>query len=787
MRALGHKLLRDLSALRGQVAAIAVVIAAGVMTLIIAVTSLDAIRYSQQAFYRDYHFADVFAELKRAPERLTSRIAAIDGVDRVHTRVVAPVRLDVSGYDDPISGQLISIPNGDQPPINRLHLREGGLPAPGRADAAAISEPFAEAHGLRSGDRLQAIINGRLETLTISGIVLSPEYIYQLGPADLIPDYERFGVLWMNRLALGRAFDMDGAFNSVTLTLQPGVEPAPVIAGLDRLLDDYGGLGGYARDEQVSHRILSQEIDQLGVMAIILPGIFLSVSAFLLSVLMGRIVRTQRQQVAVLKAFGYSSAELVRHYALLTALIVFVGVALGVLLGTWAADWVAGLYMAYFRFPETRFEVQGQIIALGAGVSGAAAMLGTWRAVREAALLAPAEAMRPPAPGVFRQGWMDRSALRRWLDQPTRIILRNLGRHRLKASLSILGTSLSVALLLVGSYQFNAIDQLIDTQYRKVLKMGAIVHLNEVTSERAAAELHHYPGVRQVEPFRTVPVRLVHGVHDYRTVIEGMARRPVLRGLIDRAGNPLELPGEGLVLTDYLAEHLDAQPGDLIEVEFKAGHRLTVGVPLAGVVAEPLGVGAYMARPALNRLMREGPAVSGFWLAFDHGHEQALYRQLRDVPRVAGIGMIRQAETDIRSYIEDTALGMMSVMLLLAASIAFAVVYNTARIAYAERERELATLRVLGFRRGEVAWILIGELAIITLAAIPVGWALGTGLAWILTEAIAMDLFRIPFVVTRQAYAFSAAGVLLAAVLSAVLIAPRLLRLDMVTALKSVE
>lgn len=787
MRALSHKLLRDLSVLRGQVAAIAVVIAAGVMTLIIAVTSLDAIRYSQQAFYRDYHFAEVFTELKRAPEHLASRIATIDGVDRVHTRVIAPVRLDVTGYDDPISGQLISIPDGNQPPINRLHLREGRLPASGRADAVAVSEPFAEAHGLRAGDRLQAIINGQLETLTVSGIVLSPEYVYQLGPADLIPDYERFGVLWMNRRALGRAFDMDGAFNSVTLTLQPGVEPAPVIAGLDRLLDDYGSLGAYARDEQVSHRILSQEIDQLAVMAVILPGIFLGVSAFLLSVLMGRIVRTQRQQVAVLKAFGYSNAELVRHYALLTALIVLVGLGLGVVAGAWAADWVAALYMQYFRFPDTRFEVRPQVIALGAAVSGAAAMLGTWRAVREAAVLAPAEAMRPPAPGVFRQGWLDRSGLRRWLDQPTRIIFRNLGRHRLKASLSVLGIALSVALLLVGSYQFNAIDELIDTQYRKVLKMDAIVHLNEVTSQRAAAELHHYPGVRQVEPFRTVPVRLVHGLHDYRTAIEGMARRPVLRGLIDGAGGQQELPAEGLVLTDYLAEHLDARPGDLIEVEFKAGHRRTVDVPLAGVVAEPLGVGAYMARPALNRLMREGPAVSGFWLAFDRQHEQALYRELRDVPRVAGIGLIRRAETDIRGYIEDTALGMMSVMLLLAASIAFAVVYNSARIAFAERERELATLRVLGFGRGEVAWILIGELVVLTLMAIPLGWLLGTALAWILTEAIAMDMFRIPFVISHQAYAFSAAGVLAAAVLTAALIAPRLLRLDMVTALKSVE
>jgi putative ABC transport system permease protein len=276
-------------------------------------------------------------------------------------------------------------------------------------------------------------------------------------------------------------------------------------------------------------------------------------------------------------------------------------------------------------------------------------------------------------------------------------------------------------------------------------------------------------------------------VHDYRTAIEGMNRRPVLRGLIDRSGVDQELPESGLVLTDYLAEHLDARPGDLIDVEIKTGHRRTVQVPLAGVVAEPLGVSAYMARPALNRLMREGPAASGFWLSLDRSAETELFRELWDVPKVAGIGLIAQAEADIRGYIEDTMLGTMGVMLLLAVSIAFAVVYNSARIAFAERERELATLRVLGFGRGEVAWILVGELFVLTLLAIPLGWLLGTGLAWILTEAIEMDLFRIPFVISRQAYAMSAAGVLAAAVLSALLIAPRLARLDMVTALKSVE
>lgn len=787
MVTLRRKLWRDLLALRGQGAAIGLIIAAGVMMLIISVTSLDAITLSQERFYNDYRFADVFVDIKRAPERLAARVREIPGVNQVQTRVQAPVRLEVPGFDDPVSGQVLSIPDGRQPGLNRLYVREGVLPESGRSDQVLISEPFAQAHGLRAGDRLRAIINGRLETLSVSGVALSPEFIYQIGPADLLPDYERFGVLWMNRTALAAAFDMSGAFNSLALTLQTGAPEAPVIDALDRLFERWGGVGAYSRADQVSHRFLGEEINQLRVMAVVLPVIFLGVAAFLLNVLMARIINTQRQQVAVLKAFGYGSGELIRHYALLTALIVLVGVAFGVVAGTWAADWVAALYMQYFRFPETRFEVRPQIVALGAAVSGAAAMLGTWRAVREAARLAPAVAMRPPAPAKFRHGWLDRSGLRRWLDQPTRIIFRNLGRHRTKAALSILGIALSVALLLVGGYQFNAIDQLIDTQYRQVLKMDAIVHLNEVTSERAAAELRHYPGVRHVEPFRTVPVRLVHGVRDYRTAIEGMDRRPTLRGLIDRSGTDRELPARGLVLTDYLAEHLDARTGDLIDVEIMVGHRRTVSVPLTGVVAEPLGVSAYMARPALNRLMREGPAASGFWLSIDRRYEQALYRELRDVPRVAGIGLISQAEADIRGYIEDTALGMMSVMLLLATSIAFAVVYNSARIAFAERERELATLRVLGFGRGEVAWILIGELAVLTLLAIPLGWALGTGLAWVLTQAMAMDMFRIPFVITRQAYAFAAAGVVAAAVLSAALLAPRLLRLDMVTALKSVE
>ncbi len=787
MGTLHRKLLRDILSMGGQTAAIGTVIAAGVMTLIVSVTTLDAISLTKDRFYRDHQFAQIFADLKRAPEGLAERLATIPGINQVDTRVRATVRLEVPGFSDPVRGVVLSIPDGRQPDINRLYLRQGSLPDPERNDQVLISEPFAEAHDLAPGDSIRAIIRNRLETLTVSGVALSPEFVYQIGPADLLPDYERFGVLWMNRRALASAYGMDGAFNSVVATLQARTEPAPVIDALDGLLERYGGVGAHDRDELPSHRFLSEELNQLRVMAVVLPGIFLGVSAFLLSVLLNRIVRTQRQDVAVLKAFGYGNRRIGLHYGILTGLIVLAGSALGILFGAWAADALATLYTEYFRFPEMTFRLRPRVILLAGAVAFAAAALGTWRAVTDAVSLPPAQAMRPPAPEDFGPGWLERSRLGSLLDQPSRIILRNLSRHRFKSCMSVLGIGLSASLLLVGSYQFNAVDHMIDIQYRLVQKADVHLTFTDPTPERAAAELRHQPGVVHVETYRSVPVRLRNGRREYRSAILGTDPDPQLRSLIDVDNQPVVLPSQGLVMTDHLADHLALRPGDNVDVEILEGHRRTVRVQLAAVVAEPIGVSAYMERRALNRLMAEGPAISGAWLLTDRSREQELFDSLHGIPRLAGIGLIGQAESAIRAYIEDTVLVLMGILLLLASCIAFAVVYNNARIAFAERARELATLRVLGFTRGEVSWILIGEMMLLTLLAIPVGWLLGTGFAFLLNQALSMDLLRIPFIITPRTYASAAAGVLLASAFSMLLIARRLHRLDMVSALKTVE
>ncbi|WP_290637167.1 ABC transporter permease, partial [Aquisalimonas sp.] len=489
----------------------------------------------------------------------------------------------------------------------------------------------------------------------------------------------------------------------------------------------------------------------------------------------------------VLKAFGYSNRDMAGHYGLLTGLIVLIGVAVGVGMGAWAADALAAVYMEYFRFPAMSFRLQPQVLLLAVVVAAGAAALGTYRAVRGAVSLPPAEAMRPPAPETFRQGWLERSHLGRLLDQPTRIIVRNLVRHRLKSGLSVLGIGLSGALLMVGSYQFGAVDDMLDTQYRLVQTMDINLYFTEPASAHAVAGLRHKPGVQYVEGFRNVPVRLAANGQDYRTAILGMDAEPKLRRLTDARGQPQRLPPEGLVLTDYLADYLGLRPGDAVQVEVMEGHRRTLDVELAAVVSEPVGVSAYMERQALNRLMREGPALSGVWLLTDTSQHPALYEALWEVPQIAGIGLIGEAEAAIREYIDDTVLIMMAILMLLAGSITFAVAYNNARIAFAERARELATLRVLGYTRGEVSWILLGEIAALTLLAIPLGWLLGTGFAMALSAAMSTDLFRVPFVITPQTYAFAAAGVIVATVLSVLLILRRLRRLDMVSALKTVE
>jgi putative ABC transport system permease protein len=787
MTALNRKLVRDLGHMWSQALAICLVMACGIATFVMSLCTLASLEQAQQTYYDRYRFAHVFAHLKRAPASLAERIAELPGVGQVQTRIVTDVTLDVPGLVEPAVGRLVSVPETASPTLNNLHLRQGRLVEKGRSGEVVVGEAFAEAHRLKPGDRITAILNGRKQSLRIVGIALSPEYVYSIREGEMLPDDKRYGVFWMGYTQLAAAFDMDGAFNDVALTLTPGASEPEVLRRLDRLTEPYGGIGAFGRTDQVSHKFVDNEMTQLRSMALIPPAIFLSVTTFLLNVVLARLISTQREQIATLRAFGYTRWEIGWHYLKFVTLLAAFGGILGTVLGAWLGRGLTELYTRFFRFPVFTFFLDAGVVGLAFGLSTCAALLGTFGAIWRASRLPPAEAMRPEPPAKYRPSLLERLGLHRFLSSTMRMIVRQLERWPTKALLTVTGIALAVGVLVLGNFVVDSVDYVIDFQFFLAQRQDVSIAFVEPTASRVLHEVQHLPGVRRVEPYRSLPARLRWGHRSRRLGILGLETRPQLFRLIDVAESEIQLPADGVVLSAKLAEVLNVGIGDKVVVEVLEGERPVREVVVAGLVRDFTTLGAYMALPAMHRMMREADTLSGTFLAVDGQAIDQLYRKLKRTPKVANVNIKRAALESFQKTLAENLLRMKTFNVIFASIIAFGVVYNSARISLSERGRELATLRVIGFTRTEISFILLGELALLTLIALPLGLLFGYGLSGLAIWALETETQRFPLVINSSTYAFAATVTMVAALISGLIVRRRVNQLDLVAVLKSRE
>lgn len=785
MRALRRKLLRDLLQLKTQAVAIALVVACGVATFVMALTAQRSLAVTQARYYERDRFAQVFAPLRRAPRALEARLAAIPGVAAADLRVVVEVTLDLPGRDEPAVGRLVSVPDGGQPALNRLHLRRGRWPQPGRHGEVLAHEAFAEANGLRPGESFTAVINGKRERLTVVGVALSPEYVYQIRPGDVFPDDRRFGVLWMARTPLAAAFDLTDAGNDVVLALRPGASAAEVRRRVDALTAAYGGRGAYARADQVSHRYVSDELAQLGAMALVPSTIFLAVAAFVLNVVLNRLVALQREQVAALKAFGYTRAEIGAHYLAFALLIVLAGAALGLGVGSWMGGSITRLYARFFRFPVLEYGLAPDLVLIAVAASVLAGAAGVATAVGRAMSLPPAEAMRPESPGVYRRTWMERSGLRCLVPPVGRMVLRQVERRPVRAALTVFGLALAAAVMVLGSFSKDIIDRLVDFQFFTAQRQDFTLGLVEAAGSDARYDLARLPGVLRAEPFRVVSVRLRAGPRERRAEIVGLGRRRELFRVLDAVGREVALPEDGLVLSEGLAALLGVRVGGRVSVEVQEGRRPTRAVRVTATLRDFVGQAAYMDLAALNRFLREDAVVSGAFLDVDAARVSALHRRVKLTPRVGSLASQRAALRGFERTMSANLLRMRLFNVAFASIIAFGVVYNAARVTLSERSRDLATLRVIGFTRAEISALLLGEVGLLTAVAVPLGLVLGYGLAGVVVVALQTETQRFPLVVSPATYAFAVMVVATASLVSAVVVRRRVDRLDLVAVLKA--
>jgi putative ABC transport system permease protein len=783
---LHRKLWRDVLAMKGQVLTIALVVASASGGFMGSLGTFHALQRARDAFYTDARFGHLFVDVKRAPQSVLREVAALPDVVDAEANVEAASQLDIVGVAEPLIARLVGVPVTTGPRLNRLYIRRGRMIERSSTIEALVDEGFAAARHLAPGDRITVLLNGKRETLRIVGIGLSPEYINpSLGGA--FPDPKGLGVFWVDDERLASAFDLKDACNHLTIVLAPSAAEAPLLAALDRLLRPYGGRGAYARRDQISHKIVTQEMNEQRVLGTIMPTLFIWVAAFLLNVVLGRQIATQREQIAALKALGYGNRAIAAHYLEFVVIVVLCGLALGVGVGVWFGRYMTAMYSDFFHFPSAPFRLEPQLLAVAAAVSLAAAFGGALFAIRSVARLSPAQAMRPPSPPRYRRLLLERLGIAGRLPTVARMILRNLERRPLRSLLAAMGVAASVALIVSGTFWWDAVNYMVDVQFNAVERGDAVVTLLEPRAAATRLEIARLPGVLEAESFRTVAVQLRAAQRSYRTAIVGLAERPRLRRTLDAAGRPVDVPRQGLLLSDRLAERLRVRPGDWIRVEALEGSRVQRDVRLEGVVKDMFALVAYMDLRALNALMQEADAVSALDLRLDAAARAALYSRIKATPGIATVAIKANSLQSFRATSARNVLVFTTVFTLFAATIAVGVVYNSARVALAERAWELASLRVLGFSRAEVSTFLLGELALEVTVGIPLGLWFGYLLALFLTGQMQSETFRIPVIIAQQTYALAAVAILASGVLSALIVRRRVDHLDLIGALKTRE
>jgi putative ABC transport system permease protein len=784
VKALDRKLFRDVWRLRSQVLTIALVVASGVGGFVGSLCAHTSLAGMRDTFYESARFAHVFAPVRRAPRALVSRLRDLPGVVDLDTGIVASTTISIAGVAEVMTGQIVSLPRRPDAGMNRVVLARGRWVEPDDRDGVLVSKSFASARGLAPGDRLSLLMNGRRQDVQIRGVALSPAFVFAAAHGGFADD-TRFGIVWMPEERLAAAYDMRGAFNLLALRVTDDSRIRPLISALDRELAPYGAAGAYERADQLSHKVLTQEIDEQRVFGTVLPAVFLAVAAFLLNVLISRHIATERTQLAALKAMGYGGGTIARHYFAFTAVIVLTGISFGIVIGYAFGHWMTGLYARVFSFPAFQFALRPAVVLAAVAITLIAGTAATSASVRAVMRLPPAEAMRPPAPARFRRTLLERLRLGRLLPVPARMVVREIERRPVRTALITIGIASSVAIVIAGTWWGAAFDNLVETELFRRDRADVLVALNESSAIAALGEIRRTPGVLAAEPARVIAVRLRHGAREYRTGLIGLDPDTLLHRVQDVDGRDLPLAPGTLILTDRLARRLGVRPGDRVDVEPLEGARHARRWVVAAESGNLMGMNAHATRLDAARLAGEGDTFNLARVRLDAAQDAAFFASVRDTPRIAATGDKRRMVENFRANQQHNLLMFAAILSVFAACIAVGVVYNAARISLAEQSWELATLRVIGLTRAEVSWTLLGQLAAQMAIALPIGWITGRLLAALILRLIRSEEFRIPLVVDLGTYGLASVVMLGAGIVSAFIVRRRIDGLDLIGVLKT--
>jgi putative ABC transport system permease protein len=751
VKTLDRKLLRELRASKALIMAITGLMAVGVMAFIYMRSAHANLNRAKDDYYSQCRMADFWIDVKKAPLSELQSLAELPGVSEVRPRIQFFATVDLDRVEEPLNGLVLSVPDKQRPIINDLVLKRGGYFTGHRRNEVLVNDSFAARHGLFPGQWIHLLLNNRREELFIVGTAISSEFVYLVGPGAITPDAEHFGVFYLPQSYAEEVFDFDGAANQVVGLLAPEVRDHPdeVLRQAERRLSSYGVFSTIARRDQPSNRFLSDEIRGLGTFAGIIPTIFLAVAALVLNVLMVRLIDQQRVIIGTLKGLGYSNAQVFLHFTKFGALIGLASGLMGCAMGYGMAEFITKLYRRFFEFPNLANFFYPGLYAAGLAISLCCALFGSMQGARVALRLQPADAMRPRPPAAGGRIWLERiAALWRRLGFGWRMVLRNLVRHRLRTTVGIFATAMGAGLMTAGFMLREGVKYIVDFQFAQVMRSDVDLNFKDERGIEAAAEARHLPGVDRAEPVLDVACEFFHGRFHHKGAISGLADDARLTIPRDLTGRPVRVPSAGIVMTRKLAQLLDVSPGDVIEMEPIKGLRRHVSVPVVEIADSYVGIAVYANIHYLSRLIDEESAVSGVQLQVDSrdGPKRELFRAVKRLPAVQTYSSRLNTIYNVTETVLKTQAIFIGLLVLFAGVIFLTSLLNTSLIGLAERRREVATLRVLGYTEWQIGGFFLRESLLLTVLGTLLGMPLGYGLCVWVTRRFDTEMFRFPLV-----------------------------------------
>jgi putative ABC transport system permease protein len=780
-----RKLFRDLKTMGMQIFTIALLIMGGLSVLVSSWSSYQSLKSAKEYFYREFHYADLFADVIRAPESVVRQIVNFAGVEKAEPRIIKDGLVEVGNQVEPALGRFVSWNENQQ--INLIYLRKGRMPQRSSQLEVVVHEAFADAHKLKIGDFLKIQIGGKQKRLLISGVGLSPEYVYALSPVAPLPDDKHFGVFWVHYQDLQAMTGLEGSMNAVQIKTVQGSSINDIKSRLDKLLSPYGNMLSYDRSKQLSNVFVDDEIRQQRVIAMVMPTIFLSVAMYILNIILSRLIALHRAQIATLKALGYSDWELTFHYFQLVTVILIIGIVPSIIAGAWIGNWYASMYKEFFRFPKIDFNLSVAAVSLSILAGLVPGWLGAARALNKVFLMRPAEALRPPSPPQYQKGIFEKIGKSLKLNLFSKMILRSLLFRPLRLILSIIGMSLSLAILINGSFWTDVMDSILDRQFQQMNREDLTIRFIHPREKSVVNEIKKIPGVIMIEGERTMPVRLkFKNITKEISVISRESNAGMSR-MLDEKGRPVKTVEGGILLSRYFEDQYKIQKGDVLSLKALQGLQNEFSVPVMGFSDDLIGQSAYAQKHDLHMWLKESEVYDTVKLKIDPKFAESIYVALKSRPEVAGITIRELLLKSFTTTVADMILTFTFILYIFAVAIAGAVMYNSAHIAFSERGWELASLRILGFNVGSTFEILFVDIGMQVLLSLIPGLAFGFGLSYLSTLLIHNDTFKFPFIIDSSTYAAAVLVILSTFFVSGYFLYRQVKALDFSEALKARE